>query len=357
MKKLRIIAAALVFLFLMPRTVLCENEDAKGPKKKKPGFFERLTREKRPDFVAISKIKLAGCKNVPCRSVRAILGQKKTSLLRLDPMEEGYDPFWAEDDRRRIEMFYKGKGYYHAEVSAPEVKFKRNNKAVKIKYTIVEGEPVLVKNIEIIFIDGVHYEEDPETMKGLLEYKVDDAFDVELYQEGVGSIEVYYKNDAYHNTLVKRRAIVDAKNNTVEITYRITKGQRYKLRSLKVEGCEKTSPDVVLKSLDLELGRRYRRDKIFEAQRRVLILPIYQTVHLKESVDKETKMIDLTVLVKENDPRTFKAGIGYGSQEGIRVQGGWRHVNFLGGRGSLRCPPAGPLFLSRKKFLSPSPML
>lgn len=288
-------------------------------------------REVEAEGLRITGIRLKGCEQVSCRTVNSILRQEPTPWFRIKPKEgETFDSFWAEDDRQRIELFYRGKGFYSTGVDGPELKVGRGGRGVRITYRIREGEPVKVGRIEIVFVDGVHEEEDPETMRSLLELKEGRRFELEAYQESADRMKNYYQDDGFYRAEVERQALVDPEALTADVTYRITRGARFKLGSVSVTGCEKTGPEVVLKAIDLEVGGRYRRNEVLKNQRRVQRLPIYRSARLMENVDDEAQLVHLVIDVDEGKPREWRVGIGYGSEEGVRVQAGWKHVNFLG---------------------------
>ena len=298
-------------------------------------FCSGISRAQAAEPVRIRRTQVQGCKQIRCRVVKSILLQEKTPWWRRKPKQRGYDPFWAEEDRRRIELFYRGHGFYDAKVAEPEVKSSQGGKGVEILYRIEEGKPILVAGIDIIFADGVEKEKDPKTMRSLLGYKEGVRFELEPYQAAATAMETYYKDHGYFRAQVRRSAEVDPARQSARVSYSITKGAWYRIREVRVEGCQQTKPAVVKRALNLKPGERYSRKRVFENQRRVQRLPIYRTVRLVEEADDPARKVDLVFKVEEGKPREVKVGLGYGSEEGVRVQAGWRHENFLGGAREL----------------------
>ena len=303
-----------------PKDEKAEKEEEKGDKAEDP------------EGLKIWRIKLEGCGEVPCEDVHSILRQKKVPWYRLfDPKEgETYDPFWAEDDRRRIEKFYESRGFYNARVEAPDLKVKRGGRFVTITYNIEEGEPVLVSSVIVIFRDGLTDEKDPPRMRERTMFKPGDRFELEPYQESADAMKNYFMDEGYYRADVSRQAIVDPDELTAKVTYRIRRGKRYKIWDIHVEGVEKTEEKVVRRAIDLEERDWYSRKEVFRNQRRIQRMPIYKIVRLIEEPDDENNRLDVTFSVQEGKPREVRVGAGYGTEEGVRVQAGWRHVNFLG---------------------------
>lgn len=304
----------------------------------------------------IKAIRVEGCAQIPCRIVRTVLRQEPTPWWRRDLKEGAYDPFWAEDDRRRLELFYRARGFYSVVVAPPEVAEDRRGRGVTITYRIQEGSPVLVSYISIIFEDGMEDDDDLATMRGLCKYKEGDHFELEPYQAAAAAMENYYKDKGFYRARVLREAEVDPELCRAEITYRITHGPRYRLRSIAIEGCRLTDPAVVRRSLTLKEREWYSRKLVIENQRRLQRLPIFRSVRIIEQVDDERRRIDLIIRVEEAKPREVKLGLGYGSEEGVRVQVGWRHANFLGGARELYLTARWSELLEREeiRFVQPN---
>ncbi len=315
------------------------REDAKGPAEENSGP------------VRIDDIKLEGCKQIPCRDLRSIMRQRETPFYRDTPRKgEEYDPFWAGDDRRRMETFSRSKGYFKASVTGPEVLPGRDGNGVKLVYRIQENDPVIVRHVKVLFVDGISHSREPELVPSLVELEVGEPFNKELYQSSASEILEYFKNEGYFQAEVERRAVVDLEAMSATVSYSVTKGDLFRLGSVHVEGCEKTGADVVKRAIDLEPGQRYRKREVLANQRKVARLPVYRTVRFIEEADEERGRIRLTIRVEEGKEREVKVGLGYGSEEGIRVRGSWRHVNFLGGARELSVSARWSRLLEREEI-------
>lgn len=283
----------------------------------------------------VNRIRIEGADAVSARTLRSVLNQKTTPWYKLRPGDDGYDHFWAKEDARRIELYYRGQGFYEAKVLEYRVEPDSFNDGVTLTYVVHEGEPVLVDEIEIVSEDGA-WEDIPadELLKDMTLEK-GEPFRIEPYQEDRAMIETRFKDDAFYRARVERTAEVDLKTRSAKVKYIIVKGGRYRISGIGVEGNVQTAPEVVYRALDIEEGTRWRRNEVLADQRRVQRLPIYQTVRVDEEADDENKRIDLTFRVMEAEPQLIKIGVGYGTEEFLRVQGSWRHVNFLGGAREL----------------------
>jgi outer membrane protein insertion porin family/translocation and assembly module TamA len=304
----------------------------------------------------IAYIRLEGCKQIACRTVKSILLQKPAPWWELKLKEGGYDPFWAQEDQKRIVQFYRSRGFYSVQVAPAEVSDWKWGPGVMVSYRIAEGDPVMVSSLKVIYVDGRHEDDDPERLAKLMSLKEGERFELDPYQKSAAAIANYYKDEAFYRVVVEREAEVDPQALTAAVTYRITKGARYRIRSIAVEGCEQTDPGVVERCLSIKERTRWSRKQVLEDQRRIQALPIYRTVRMEEEVDDEKHRIDMTVRVTEAEPQMIKLGVGYGSEEQFRIQAMWRHVIFWGGARQLSVSARWSQLLEREEvsFLQPN---
>ena len=82
----------------------------------------------------------------------------------------------------------------------------------------------------------------------------------------------------------------------------------------------------------LQCGELYRRSVVQDSQRTLYGLELFQFVNI-EIVDpeKQEPEVRTRVTVVEGRHQRVNFGVGYGTEDKARVQGDYRHVNFLGG--------------------------
>jgi len=336
---------------------LSQPQEAEPEAESSPAAADASSQPQKPKAtrpVRIKRIQIEGCRQIRCRTVKSILKEEPTPWWKRRIKRGGYDPFWAGDDRRRIELFYRSRGFYSVRVEGPEVERGRRGKGVKLRYGVEEGKPVRVAKIEIALLDAP--EEDLPKLRARLGYQEGDRFESEPYQEAGEAMQHYYQDKGFFRVEVERKAGVDPEAGVAEVGYAITRGNWYRIRKIQVEGTKRTQPKVVRRALTLKAGERYSRKKIIDNQRQVQRLPIYRSVRVVEQGDDEARKVDLTIRVEEGKPREVNVGLGYGSEEGVRVQGSWRHVNFLGGARELSVTARWSELLEREevRFVQPN---
>jgi len=92
-----------------------------------------------------------------------------------------------------------------------------------------------------------------------------------------------------------------------------------------------TISDVVIRrQLTYLPGQLFRVAPLEDSRRRLERLGLFESVEIK-IVDPARSPVETLVVVKEGDHSKFMYAFGYGSEEGVYGEVGWRHLNVLGG--------------------------
>jgi outer membrane protein insertion porin family len=92
-----------------------------------------------------------------------------------------------------------------------------------------------------------------------------------------------------------------------------------------------TIPDAVIRrQLTYLPGQLFRVAPLEDSRRRLERLGLFESVEIRIA-DPASSPVETLVVVKERDHSQFTYAFGYGSEEGVYGEAGWRHLNFLGG--------------------------
>ena len=89
---------------------------------------------------------------------------------------------------------------------------------------------------------------------------------------------------------------------------------------------------MIRRELAYRPGEVFRATPIQESQRRLSQLGLFDSIEI-EVLEREnpTEGASTRVQVTESDHTQFTYSFGYGTDTGAFGEGGWRHLNFLGG--------------------------
>lgn len=267
-----------------------------------------------------------------------------------------------EDDRLRIQQYYRKKGYYKTQVSLetslvgrppepepttvtpserdrtePSETAVADLPRLRATFTVTEGPPVLVKSIDIDVdrsVDGVT----PAELAAKLPLKPDRIFAQEDYEESKDRLGRTLGNRGYPFAEVAGKATIDPSVDQATVTYRVTAGPLCFFGPVVIsqEGSP-VSETVLRRALAFKEGERFSEDKVDASRRRLFKLDVFRSVVIQpgEPPAEDGGKVPLQLQLKSKSRHNARFGIGYGSEDGLRLQASWTYRNILGRAGSL----------------------
>jgi outer membrane protein insertion porin family len=113
--------------------------------------------------------------------------------------------------------------------------------------------------------------------------------------------------------------------------FSVSAGDQVRVGQVVVAGLGKTRPEVVEVVGHVQKGDLFSSEGLLEAQRRLLALGIFQRVTLKPIPGQESGAErGLLVQVQESPSRSLSGGIGWDTEEKLRLSGSWVELNLFG---------------------------
>ncbi|WP_300365835.1 outer membrane protein assembly factor [Hydrogenimonas sp.] len=232
--------------------------------------------------------------------------------------------FWKEKPRIEpdnvnallpaLENYYRSRGFYHTRATS-----KIDNE--KILIVIKENDPVRVADVSTISLLDI---------EKLIPFQKGERFDAELFVKSKENIRRYYKDNHYCHIDLNAKAFVDIENNTAYIVYDIQPNQPCVFGEITIKTPESIDPRIIRSLLMFREGEPYSAELIRRSYRDIYANEGIERVVIDDtSIKGNVVPIHITVSVYEK-PVHFTAGAGYSSDEGINLQAGVKHRNFLG---------------------------
>ncbi len=242
------------------------------------------------------------------------------------------DPDALASDRRRVEAYYRARGYYGARVEDVAVR-PAGRGLVKIVFRVREGRPVHVSKVDVSGLD-----EAPEAQRriGRLPIAQGQVFTEGAYDAAKGAILAGLLSTGWANAEVSQSAVVLPEDGTAEVSYAVRPGRRFRFGSIFVAGSSAVPRERIREQagVAIEPGDWWDESKLAKAQARVFALQVFGGVRVTRGTpDLARGTIPVVVAVREAPFRTLRAGPGLGFQA-TRWEAhglvGWQHRNFLG---------------------------
>jgi outer membrane protein assembly complex protein YaeT len=280
--------------------------------------------------IQISGLTFNGVKQVDKGALANALQTKAGSWIPWS-RKSYFDRRAFDADLKRIEAFYRDRGFPDARVRSFDVKLNDAQDKVAITLDIAEGEPIIVESIELRGFEVMRpYRQ--RRLRATLPLLPDRPLDRQLAvasreralnalrDEGYPYAEVTLRDEeaAPH----RRRLFVDA-----------VPGVPARFGEIDVRGSASVSENVIRRQLTFQPGDRYTRQALRDSQSKLYGLELFEFANVEplEEPVLMSEVVPVRVTVAEGQHRKITTGIGYGTEEQARARVRWDHRNVFGG--------------------------
>ncbi len=268
------------------------------------------------------------------------------------------DEFTLEDDLDRIRDLYRSVGRFEARVEAEVIPVDPPPEAgpperVDVRFTIEEGPATRLSSWSLTIEESPDAErplsaDEREALLAIVAPPEDGLFGTRLYRERRSALLAACAEQGFLFAGIQGRANVSTESLTARVDWHLNLGPRATVGAISFEGLERISEKVVDRELRLERGEVLRASMLREAERRLIETGLFRSVVVGEPKrdDQESRrdgVVDLEVFFEEAPPRSARASVGYGTEDGPRGEASLDWRNFLGDARRLRLRGFGSL--------------
>ncbi len=286
-----------------------------------------------PQGRVLRSLKIIGAQIVPKKKLLAEMTMPRPPLIRLPWVKRpAFKEEELEGDLLRLKAYYQGQGFYHTEI-VPKIETKDHQ--VTVTLHISEGPYVRVVAEEVQVAPATP-PVDLSSLKKQWPLKPEDRFSADGYEALKRLYLDYLLDHGYPHTVVEGQVLLDPEKNTARIEVTVNAGTLGYFGDISITGNSETPDYLILRQLTFKPGEVFSFKKIYESQRKLYGLDLFQTVSINPETGKEKeRRIPMEVVVKEKKPHSFKAGLGYGDEDRFRARLGMRFRNLGGGGRTL----------------------
>jgi outer membrane protein assembly complex protein YaeT len=232
-------------------------------------------------------------------------------------------------DLERIHILYQRSGYFSAELLSWEVRPAGNG--VSIRLTVSEGEPTRVSELDIEELEPLDGAALEEEMRRRIPLQQGEVFNEADLVASRSMLENEFKNRGYVYATVLLEYRIDKAARTARVVYSVDAGDQYTIGETRIEGYDTEDLDLVQDQLEFASGELYNQQDILDSQRNLYELGLFRRVLIEPqlaSVRGDT--VDVLVSVAPAPTHVVRVGIGYGTEDRVRVRASWLDRNLFG---------------------------
>jgi len=265
--------------------------------------------------IIIEKLKFSGIKGLDSGDFDQVIANKEHQFMgwffgRNDGKMHLQDLAY---DHLRIRDFYMQNGYLDAKIQRPFVKADFNNYTAFMSYVIEEGEVYTISGVSINQTQKVI---DDSKIKEVLSLKDGEPFNIKTFREDSEKIKTLIADLAYAFVQVTPDLRKNEKDKTVEVVFRVSPGDKVKIRNVLISGNNRTLDRIIRRELYLGPNDMYSLTDLTDSRNSLGRLGFFEGQTIEEKrIDNQT--MDLIVKVKEAPTGNIQLGGGYGSVGGF----------------------------------------
>jgi len=278
--------------------------------------------------IIISKLDYSGVKGLNSEDFDSVIANKEHQWMgwffgRNDGKMSLGD---LEYDNLRIRDYYMQYGYLDSKVSSPFVKVNFDSYTAQMSYQIEEGDVYSISKVSIQQMTTVV---DEAKIRDIITLQEGEPFNIKHFREDSEKIKTLIADMSYAFVQVVPDLRKNVKDKTVEVVFRVSPGDKVKIRNVVISGNTRTLDRIVRRELYLGPGDMYSLTDLKDSRSALGRLGYFDGNTIEEKrIDNHT--IDLVVKLKEAPTGNIQVGGGYGSYGGLLVSIGVSDRNVFG---------------------------
>ncbi len=246
-------------------------------------------------------------------------------------------------DRELLEDILRAHGYYDArvwrqfeeerdeQIEASEVPI--------IRFAILPGEPYVFGSIDL---GQLQTAPDYEKLRRTFAINPDDLLLSERIVDQRAALEVELGETGYPFSVIKEpELLIDHDRHEGDLTMHVEPGGKFTFGQVTSNMPEFLSAEHIARIARFEPGDTYQRSLEEDLRRALLSTGIVSSVDITpmpviEPVDDQPGELEMNVAIEKGRLRTIAGAIGYGTEDGIKVEASWEHRNLFPPEGALR---------------------
>ena len=260
-------------------------------------------------LVRITTLAFEGARAFGKRQLQGVMQTKEEWLFSFLTGAGNLDNEVLKTDIERLTAFYYDHGYIDVKIDEPVVRREKSGLTVTVK--IDEGNQYKVGSVDI----GGDLLPDMTTAHSRVSLAPGDVFRTSKLREDITALTEVYGDQGYAFVNVTPDTAVNPSTNTVDVTYKVSRGPEVFIDKIEITGNTKTRDKVIRRELQVEEQQRFAGSKLRRSQERLRRLGFFEDINITTRKAESEDRLDMLVDVKEASTGSFSAGAGISSGE------------------------------------------
>ena len=275
----------------------------------------------------IERIGFVGNRAFSDRRLRNVLQTKQAGLLRTFIKRDTFAPDRLPVDEKLLTDFYRSRGYADFKVQAVAPELARERDAFYITFQIQEGPRYTFGTVntvsEIPGVDAGDFAAQNRVKRGAV-------YNPTIIDTTIRRMEALALRKGLDFVNIEPRITRNERNQTLDLTFALTRGQRVFVERIDIEGNTTTLDEVIRRQFATVEGDPFNPREIRNSAERLRALGYFSDVQAESRQGTSPEQVIVDVNVEEQPTGSLNFGVSYGVSTGVGFNASLSEKNFLG---------------------------
>lgn len=312
-KSLRIIALALIVLPL----ILSGQVRAAEQTITIPGNQYPLPDPSRQ--VVLGGVRLDGVDNISPKELDDVLEYSTRSRFQVG-QKTIYDPLTAARDIKRMKRVYERYGFFSVHVRVMLTPLMMGDGRMSLVYHVHEGLPTVFRRVEVRLPDEALTKRWQHSLVEAAGIKPGARFSLDDYEKAKERVRKRLANQAHPRASLAGQVQVFPKEQAADVILVVDPGKIFYFGKVSISGNKSLKEDYVRRLLKFKAGQPFNAAAMNSSQQAILSSGFFSTAVFLPAYDKANKeQVPITLTVSEKASHRIRLGVGWGTEDNLRV--------------------------------------
>jgi outer membrane protein insertion porin family len=242
-----------------------------------------------------------------------------------------FSKYTLDDDIGRLKSYYQRNGFLHPAIHYT-LDSNRVGRRINVLIQIREGRPYLLRRIKVD--DDTLHQDSTIMNEARKDFPVEPGtrFEDRKVYQSEDQLTRTYTNKGYPLVSVKRDIQVDTSTHSVDLQFQVQPGPKAWFGKITFKGDSLVPVKFIRNKLQFSSGDRFSRRQLQLSQQKLFDTELFSYVVVRAQKDSiQGDSIPVTVYLKEKPRWSLQAGVGYGTEDRVRLSAEVTRLHFLGG--------------------------
>ncbi len=277
--------------------------------------------------VEVERLSFVGNRAYSDRRLRQVLETKQAGLLRTFIQSDTFIADRIDLDKQLLRDFYASRGFIDFEVLDATAELARERDGFFVTFTIREGRSFKVGQVDTI---SEIPEIDPAEFAALVRLRPGVTYSPATIDNNIARMENLALRKGLNFIRVEPRLARNDREQTLDVTFAITRGPRIFVERIDIEGNTTTLDEVIRRQFRMVEGDPFNEREIRRSAERIRALGFFSDAQVDTEEGSTPDQVLVNVDVVEQPTGTLSLGVSYSVSDGVALAIGFQETNFLG---------------------------